>query len=145
MFGGLLRSFTTAYDMIPISLDIRYVPCLYLWYLRLLSFCSGRLIGMHSIASCCDYAPSFVCLVCILFDTFIPNHHAFARPRFDARTHATARRPEPAAALRASPHRNTRTRSEPARTRVVNNVVIYSENACDLLRLYGVRITTKSY
>eukprot|EP00965_Chrysotila_dentata_P097513 3222563-Pleurochrysis_carterae.AAC.1 len=41
--------------------------------------------------------------ICSLLFNFIPDHDAFAGPRRDARKHATARRPQPAAAPRARP------------------------------------------
>eukprot|EP00965_Chrysotila_dentata_P014644 485091-Pleurochrysis_carterae.AAC.1 len=43
--------------------------------------------------------------VCSLLFNFIPDHDSFARPHRDARTHAAARRPQPAAAPRARPER----------------------------------------
>eukprot|EP00965_Chrysotila_dentata_P002618 85312-Pleurochrysis_carterae.AAC.1 len=43
--------------------------------------------------------------VCPLLFNFILDHDAFANPRCDARTHAAARRPRPAAAPRARPGR----------------------------------------
>eukprot|EP00965_Chrysotila_dentata_P013958 463269-Pleurochrysis_carterae.AAC.1 len=56
------------------------------------------------IADCQAHAPMLVYPVfqLLLFE-FIPNHYASARPHCEARTHAIARRPRPAAALRARP------------------------------------------
>eukprot|EP00965_Chrysotila_dentata_P067889 2245940-Pleurochrysis_carterae.AAC.1 len=67
---------------------------------------------------------SIACLLvfplCSLIFNFIPNQHAYARPRCEARAHAVARRPRPAAALRARPSLGTRDLAKLASTRVVN-------------------------
>eukprot|EP00965_Chrysotila_dentata_P228512 6196643-Pleurochrysis_carterae.AAC.2 len=51
---------------------------------------------------------------------FTPDHHAYARPRCEARTHADAQRPWPATALRARPSNGALGLATPASTRVVN-------------------------
>eukprot|EP00965_Chrysotila_dentata_P071977 2377997-Pleurochrysis_carterae.AAC.1 len=61
-----------------------------------------------------------VCPLCSLLFNFIPDQHAYARPRCEARTHAVARRPWPSAALRTRPSLGTRDLAELAGTRVVN-------------------------
>eukprot|EP00965_Chrysotila_dentata_P234350 6200121-Pleurochrysis_carterae.AAC.1 len=56
---------------------------------------------MHSVMMC---PFMFVCLlVCMWLYTFIPENHAFAHPRYEARTHDGARRPQPATARHARP------------------------------------------
>eukprot|EP00965_Chrysotila_dentata_P261346 6214222-Pleurochrysis_carterae.AAC.3 len=62
---------------------------------------SRRLIGLHSVMmSPCMF---IVCVICMWLNTFIPDRHAFARPRCDARTHVGARRPQPDAHPSCSP------------------------------------------
>eukprot|EP00965_Chrysotila_dentata_P226256 6195291-Pleurochrysis_carterae.AAC.2 len=61
-----------------------------------------------------------VCPLCPLLYNFIPDQHAYARTRCKARTNAVARRPPPAAALRARPLNGVRELAKLASTRVVN-------------------------